>query len=306
MKIKNLMKIFLTQLAIVIFATFAHGQVESGTIFPNGITVAHTTDYGSVNEDNSFSAYGYGANSSRNDLITHQSFINKTNKTYTGYDLQVIPQEDLTKFKVLIKPLSVPPKVKNLNIKEDFKFITLPKYPNEILIDDGDIITLDIFENPKTKEKIIDYVLVTRSKSTGPRFASKYIPKDFTIDDVELSFEKYEIKINDESFFKSGGGGSGGNIALYLPGKGRFIASPFPREGYPFQKIATITNNELTFSYGGEDYKIISNLPILGRGGKWHCWIIFQPNHIQKDIFGNGLASGVIMQSGDIKWIFEN
>lgn len=303
MKIKNLMKILLTQLAIVVFTAFAYGQVESSVGFANGITVAHTTDYGNTL---SGKFYASGTSSIQNGLVSHQAFINETNKTYTGYDLEVIPQEDLTKFKILIKPLSITSDSWMFK-GQKFTFIPLPKYPDEIMIDDGDIITLDIFENPKTKEKITDFVLVTRSKSTGPRFASKHIPEDFTLDDVELQINKYEIKIDDKSVYKSGGGGgSGGNIAIYLPGKGRFIMSPFSREGYPFQKIGTITNNELTFSYGGEDYKIISQSPILGRGGKWHCWILFEPNYVQKDIFGTGSGSGVVVQSGDIKGMFDN
>lgn len=309
MKIKNFTKILLVQFAIVVFAAFAFGQSESESRFPsgessigfaNGITVAQATDYGNVKQFRSYSNL-----SSDNELIYHKTFINDSNKTFTGYDLEIIPQTDLKKFKLIIKPLSTKPESR-ANIGQNYTFIPLPKYMGEILIDDGDIISLDIFENLKTKEKITDYVIITRSKSTGPRFASKRIPRDFTLDDVQIRLDNFEIKINDKSFYKSNGSGSGNNIAIYLPGKGRFIMSPFSREGYPFQKIGTITNNELTFSYGGEDYKIISQSPILGLGGKWHCWILFEPNYIpnKKDGFGSG--SGVIVQSGNIEGMFDN
>ena len=297
---KYFMKILPTLLAILIFSVSAYSQGESGVTFANGITVAHMTDYGNTK---SREFYGSGISTSDDKLIHHQAFINETKKTYTGYDLEIIPQEDLTKFKILIKPLSIKSDGQILEGRK-FTFIPLPEYAGDILIDDGDIITIDIFENPQTKEKITDFVIVTRSKNVGPRFASKHIPNDFTLDDVNLRIDKYEIKINDKSFYKSGGGGSGGNIAVYLPGKGRFIMSPFQREGYAFQKIGVITNNELAFSYGGENYKIISQSPILGLGGKWHCWILFEPDYVPKKEDGSG--SGVIVQSGTIDGMFRN
>ncbi len=80
--------------------------------------------------------------------------------------------------------------------------------------------------------------------------------------------------------------------------------SPFQREGYAFQKIGTITNNKVTFSYAGDNYEIISQSPILGNGGKWHCWILFEPNYVPKKSRFS-LGSGVFIQSGDIAGMFN-
>lgn len=57
----------------------------------------------------------------------------------------------------------------------------------------------------------------------------------------------------------------------------------------------------LSFLCGVARNKILNRL-----GGKWHCWIIFQPNHVQKNIFGNGLATEVVFQSGGIEEIFKD
>lgn len=299
MKTRNLKKILLTQLAIIIFAAVAYGQGESGFTFANGITLAHSTDYGNVKQ---FRSYGTST-TNKDEFVHHKIFINDTNKTYTGYDLEIIPQEDLKKFKLLIKPLSIKPD-RHVIKEPNFTFVPLPKYLGEILVEDGDIITLDIYENPQTKEKITDFVIVTRSKSVGPRFAEKHIPKNFTIDDVELSVYKFEVKINDKSAYKVGGGASGGNVGIYLPGKGRFIFSPFPREGYAFQKIGEITNNKLSFLYNGEEYTITANSPILGNGGKWHCWVLAQPDFVPKGEFSS--KNDVSMQSGSVEGFFND
>lgn len=296
---KYLTHAILSLLLIVTFSTFAYTQGESGVTFADGISVTHFVDYGTLPAGE---IYSVGTTSSKNDYLYHQAFVNEATKTYSGYDLKVIPQDDPKKFKLLFKPLSIKPNVRVVK-EQNFTYIPLPEYLGEIMIDDGDIVTLNIFENPQTKEKVTDLILVTRSKKVGPRFASKYVPKDFTLDDVQLSLKGFNIEIDGKSVHKNGGGASGGNVAVYLPGKGRFIMSPFQRQGYAFQKIGVITNNELEFSYAGENYKITSKEPILGNGGKWHCWILFEPNYVPKVDTKDPID--VITQAGTIEGLFQ-
>ena len=61
---------------------------------------------------------------------------------------------------------------------------------------------------------------------------------------------------------------------FYLPGRGRYIFSIIPYEGYPFQNIGKIENNKISFSLDGDLYEWISSSPIIGDGGNWQIWVL--------------------------------
>ncbi len=66
------------------------------------------------------------------------------------------------------------------------------------------------------------------------------------------------------------------------PGKGRFILSIQPHEGYDFQKIGVVEGKTISFTFGGDKYEWISGAPVINRGGKYHLWVMrdpdFEPN----------------------------
>ncbi len=294
MKNKFLLSIIFVQLLFCGFTSKTFSQTESSITILNGITVAHMIERGA----------GFSAGGSFNSKtgVLYQFFFDRNNKTYFGYDLEVISVPDTNRFKLLFKPITGKPHP-TWRIGKGFRKINLPNLPREIIVNDGDIVSLDIMENPKTKEKIKDFVLVTRKTSVGPRFADRHIPRDFTLDEVNLKLKKYRVNINGKNAHRSAGI-SGGNIAIYIPGRGRFIVSPFQRKGYDFKKIGTIINNRLIFSLGGDNYEIVSETSILGEGGKWNVWVKSQPDYVPpKDSSFSG--NDVIVQSGSIEGFFE-
>lgn len=281
-------------LVILSNAVEAFSQTE-GSITINGITVASK-----IEKSDGFSAAS--SFDSKNSVI-YQFFFDENNKTYFGYDLEIVQSKEPDKFKLLIKPISgkLHPSWQS---KKDYEKVSIPNLPREITVNDGDIVSLDILENPKTKEKIKNYLLVTKKTYVGPRFADKYISKDFSLDDVNVKLKRYEVLINGKNVFR-GAGVSGNNIALYIPGKGRFIFSPFQRVGYDFKKIGTITNNRLMFSFGTDKYEIVSDSAILGDGGKWNIWVRFEPNYVPSK--ENTLSGdNVLIQSGSIDGIVSD
>ncbi len=294
MKNRFLFAIVFAQLLFFSLSSKTFSQTESSITFVNGLTVAHMIEKGA-----GFSAGG-SYNSKTN--ILYQFFFDENNKTYFGYDLEITPIANTTKFKLRFKPITGKPHP-SWRIGKGFQKVNLPNLPREIIVTDGDIISLDIMENPKTKEKIKDFIIVTRKQSVGPGFAERHVPKDFTLDEVNLKLQKYEIVINGKNVYRSGGGGSGSNLAIYIRGKGRFIFSPFQRKGYDFKKIGTIINNKLVFSVQGDEYEIISESPMLGEGGKWHVWVKLEPDYVPPK--GNPFPGNrVIVQSGSIERIF--
>ncbi|MBO0800336.1 MAG: hypothetical protein J2P31_16060, partial [Blastocatellia bacterium] len=64
-----------------------------------------------------------------------------------------------------------------------------------------------------------------------------------------------------------------------VPGKGRFIFSLYPREGYDFQKIGVLDNNKIIFSYDGDNYEWVCQLPVLERYDKWYLWVLHDESY---------------------------
>jgi hypothetical protein len=261
------------------FSFFSEVKAQEGSVtFKNGITIAvktETTPGDSANKALTNISNSYSTYSSENTM--HRLITDKKNKLFFGYDLVVIPQSEKNKFKVSFKPLSINPN-KLVNV-DNMTAQVLPKYPDEMLVEDGDIITLEILENPQTQVKIFDLIKVTNENMGGGNYFLERKPaRDFTIDDVELQLTKFEVFVNGERIEK-GGGMSGANIYFYFQGKGRFIMSPFPRQGFNLQKIGVIEGNKISFTFNGDHYKFVSTSPILGTGGKWNLWVLHDPHY---------------------------
>ncbi len=279
---KNKMFIYLCLIWTLCFGLFSEVIAqESAVTFKNGITIAvktETTPTDSANNalTNISSSYSTYSNNSLENTM-HRLMTDKKNKLYFGYDLVVEPQSEKNKFKVSIKPLSINP---NKLLKVDnFTAQVLPKYPEELLIDEGDIITLEILENAQTRVKIFDLIKITTENLRGGNYFLERKPaRDFTIDDVELQLTNLEVFINGERIEK-GGGMSGANIYYYFRNKGRFIMSTFPRQGFDLQKIGVIEGDKISFTFNGDNYKFVSTSPVLGTGGKWNLWVLHDPNY---------------------------
>ncbi|MGI9036084.1 MAG: hypothetical protein ACR2GD_08605, partial [Pyrinomonadaceae bacterium] len=210
--------------------------------------------------------------------IIYRILKDDKNKIYFGYDLEVKEASEKGKYTVFIKPLSSESAKKSAGV-EGYKSNTLPKYPDAFEVNEGDTIALDVMENPNTKEKVVDYIKVFYKPAMMTDFFAGKMPiRDFTMNDVELKLTKFEFFADTQSILKSGSSASGTNLTLYLKGKGQFIFSLFPREGYDFQKIGAIEGNKILFKYNGVNYKIVSGEPIGGSGGHWNLWVLHNSN----------------------------
>ncbi len=271
-----------------ILSLYGIAEAQSGSIgFPNGITVAIKTEIiPSNNSDSLGNGYSTGTTSSNNICIAHRAMTDSRNKIYFGYDVVVEKLADTEKFLVTIKPLSKPldqiigrNTVGNNPDYTKFTARSLPKYPDAVILDDGDTLTLDILENPQTLAKISDIIKVTsKPQKFGNYFSEREKAKDFTIDEVNLHLDTPQFSINGEKI-QTGSSVSGNLIWFYLLGKGRFIFSFSPQPGYEFQKTGVILDNKIMFEHNGERFELINKSPVLGSGGKWNLWVMFDPNY---------------------------
>jgi hypothetical protein len=85
----------------------------------------------------------------------------------------------------------------------------------------------------------------------------------------------YSLLVNDR-LIATGKSKTGANALLwiYIPNRGRFIFSLFPREGYSFQKTGTVAGNKIEFTVDGQHYQWLSSAPILREDGVWNLWVL--------------------------------
>jgi hypothetical protein len=293
---KNKTFVFLCVICALCFVFLNSVKAQNGVQFESGLTIMVKTETTSLESTNSIRGSVVYIGATKN--IMHRIITDWKNKLYFGYDIVVSPQSDKNKFLLSFKPLSINPS-KYITLSDSpgvtsykhsgegeivnvdkFAAQILPKYPGDMLVEDGDAITLELLENLQTKVKISDVIKITTASSKGGDFFSERKPvRDFTVDDVELQLTNIEVFVNGEKIGKGGGGVSGANIYFYLADKGRFIMSPFPRKGFNFQKIGVVENNKISFTFNGDNYKFVSTAPVLGSGGKWNLWILHDADY---------------------------
>ncbi len=197
---------------------------------------------------------------------------------YFGYDLSV-DFDGASEIVISIKPLSITPaKIGNL---KDISVRSLSNYPEPIKAEVGDLIVLDILENPKTKWKLIDTIRISKRISSQKNLGLRDSSRDFS--SKELNWMKLtNIKILLNGREVANPGSVYGPIAIayfYIPKKGRFIFSLSPHEGYNFKKIGKLVDNEISFTINGDKYKLTSDSVILAVRGSWNLWVLHDTDY---------------------------
>ena len=223
-------------------------------------------------------ALGSQAVADRNQTI-HRVLRDNDGRFVFGYDLWINGDPTTKQFKISVKPLD--PELQNTLRANDQTLpveiiSTFPKPTEPQILDDGAEFSLDLLINKNTGVKIIDVVKVTfnrlRLENDGPGIR----PCDFTLDAVALEMKEYSLLVNDNLIAtgKSKTGCTGTVLWIYIPNRGRFIFSLFPREGYSFQKTGTVAGNKIEFTLDGDRYQWLSSSPILKEEGAWNLWVL--------------------------------
>lgn len=232
-----------------------------------------------------------------NDRVIHRVLTDTAGRPIFGYDLWVAPNHALKQFKIVIRPLD--PQYENKlragspgegEPAESGAIATFPKSTEPQTLDDGDAFSLDLLVNQESGVKIVDIVSVafdrTRMRDKNPAT----LPRDFTLDAVELVVKNYRLLINGNvtGVGKSTNGCAGALLWFYVQDHGRFIVSLVPREGYEFQKVGVIEDNRIEFTVNDNRYEWLSSSPILPGGGTWNLWVLHDPKY--EPIFGSDPA----------------
>ncbi len=159
-----------------------HGKQSMKAVgqFPNGVTVSITTYVESPDAPNAPKPSLAGGIQVGNNII-HRDIRFRDNARY-GYNLEVEPIGDGRQFKVSFAPFS-PKAAQRLRERrwkyndqaaeerwkhadqgaEETTVLSLPRLPEPLTIEEGDMIELEVLVNPQTGVKVIDMIKVTRN-----------------------------------------------------------------------------------------------------------------------------------------------
>ena len=227
------------------------------------------------------------------DHVVHRVLVDAEGGFVFGYDLVVEPVAATKQFKISLKPMSAEfeeqlrsRRSRAATGRAGQNLSTLPRPTDAQLVDDGDAFALDLLVNPETGVKIVDVVKVSFDRARLWSAPPRSLPlRDFTLGNVELAVRDHKLTINGE--LVGGGRGkpargfAGALLWFFVPERGRFIFSLMPHEGYDFQKVGRIENNQISFTLGGDAYEWTSSAPIVGTsGGNWNLWVLHDAGYV--------------------------
>jgi hypothetical protein len=211
----------------------------------------------------------------------HRVVLDRDGNPVFGYDLVVEPAGDARKFRVTAQPLGAEFErqlrarrggAQSSPAASASGVPTLARAAEAQTLDDGDAVSLDLLVNARTGVRVVDVIKVAFERARLWQSA----PKDFTLESVEIALSDQRLTLNGAplAVARASRQVSGALVWFYVPGRGRFILSLVPREGYDFRKIALIEDNRVSFDFKGDHYEWVSSAPVVGNGGDWYAWVL--------------------------------
>jgi hypothetical protein len=272
--------------------TFESGSITSTT---NGSAVK--VQYSTVSEPplKRGGRLAFGGGFSFDAKSIHRWMLNKGEHTYFGYDLIVEPAAG-SGCRVTILPLSLSADEirrteRGPEIDSSWKSMDLPSYPDPQIAQADQSVALDLMATPDGKQKITDY-LQTACNLQVPTAATDSGPaRDFTVDDMELNVSAGSLYVNGGSVGGTPvvGDANGAVIWFYFPGKGRFLVSIAPHNGYNFQRAGTVKRNIIAFDFAGDHYEVRASHPIASERAIFNAYVMFDGTYQPK---GSNAAFG--------------
>src|SRR5438128_3444331 len=131
--------------------------------------------------------------------VVHRVLMDGSGKLIFGYDLFIAPNAVLKKFKIAVNPLDAQfaDKLRARDSdRSEIRISTLPQSAAPQTLDDGDAFALDLLVNQNTGVKIVDIVKVSFDRARLWDTNPKTLPRDFTLEAVELAVKDYRLVIN--------------------------------------------------------------------------------------------------------------
>jgi hypothetical protein len=221
--------------------------------------------------------------------VVYRFVIDEARRQYFGYDISTEATSVAGQNRVTIAPLTWTPRDLparlQISSKGPLTPVLLPKYPEPQIVSESDTIELDLLVSPDSRQKVVDYIQV--AKRPEPATATSIAaPRNFTPDDGPVNFDfehETSVWVNGEKYSRSSWSETkrGATVWFYFPGKGRYILSLVPHEG--FSKTGAIRDNVISFEGDGQEYEVRTMKLILGSKGAWNLYVLHDPSYAPKE-----------------------
>jgi len=259
---------------------------------------------------------GYEAKIVDSYYVAHRYLYDDTHDVFLGYDLliQSQPQADtfLASFLELgIGALELPSLAGHPRAQDPGEWTKLPldKYPSRQLIHVGDVITVDVWTAPDTKQKIkdeirIDAILVDAIAGTitpqgssvparvvvparaatgrGLAFTPPTVAgrvRGFSVEDAEMRIGPFRISVDGivETPPKIATASTGALVWFSLPNRGRYVLSLLPHPTLGFTEAGEVRGGVALFTLAGTTIKLECPAAIAPGYAAYNLYVMHDP-----------------------------
>jgi len=227
---------------------------------------------------------GYASGTNPRNQAIYRVMIDRVQKAYFGYQVQVQPQGN--GFHLSFLPLDLYAetlKQAHIDIPGGWNHLLLHppsarpasssgQLPDVVGV--SDVIAVDLMVNPATGQKMVDYVTLQPANSqwSAGRFripvAREFAyapgtPRDFTVTDAGLRLVEPIVSIDGKPEPPTAAGEvRGAAVWIYVPNYGRFLLSLAPRADLGFRKLGEVRGTSLTITEGSHQISLSCAQPI--------------------------------------------
>lgn len=239
-------------------------------------------------------AEGFSTTTTDSMGVIHRVMLDRSGRTYFGYDVLIDVLPEANTYKVTFKPLVMTSTLAqgwSMDRWSEWIPLSAPRFPPPPSVRSGEILELTLLTNSGTGQRIVDYLSVQEPVRTVPQFSfqpppakrdfsyATGVPRDITTSDVELRIRDPRLSVNwkqDPSTNTRTEETAGTYIWIYVQNHGRFILSLSPHPG--FSKAGEVRGSNLTFIDGADKYMISAASRIAPGQAAFNLYVLHQPD----------------------------
>jgi hypothetical protein len=241
----------------------------------------------------------FGVSMRSRGVLNGESFYSRylsdiANHVYLGYELLIQQQQPgtylLTFGKLGLTALEI---AAQSHDSTEWTMQPLPAIPEPRVVHDGETISVDLFVDAATGEKLIDDIRIDPPRAAiRPATALPAAPvnrpiptvagnaRDFSATDAELQIAQPRVTLNGTSQNSATRGAAnvrGSLVWFYLPDHGRYVLSLAPRPDLDFKKAGEVRGGAITFTVGDDSIKLECPTAIATGGAPYYLYVLHDP-----------------------------
>lgn len=237
------------------------------------------------------SSFGTAYDTSANQV--HRMLIDRAQRVYFGYTVQIDALAERSTFRLTFQPLSLTPELRQ-RLGDDaasWKAIAIGRFPAPNTIRSGEVLELSLLSNDAWGQKVTEYVTVEEARPRPQGFQTlgptprdfTFAPgpaRDFRITDAALRLRDPRVFINgrfEPASARTFNEESGAVVWIYLPQRGRFLLSLVPNAKHGFRRAGEIRGSSVRFTVGTDVFSVNSDGPLAPGTSPYHVYVLHQP-----------------------------